>query len=453
MSKLTEDKVVVTLFRMAFPMLVGTVAMNTYNLIDTWFVAQLGTIPLAAMGFTFPVVMLLTFIAGGIGAGVTSLTSHALGRGDLKTASRIVTHGLLLTMLVSGVIAVAGYLGINRIFSALGADAQTLPLVTQYMRVWYIGAIFMAFPMMGNGVLISLGDSKSASCFMALGAVLNCVLDPIMIFGRLGIPALGISGAALATVIAQTVSSIWLFYLLFVKHKLLNLPHLELGLFLRSSRLIMGFAIPGSISMILMPISSAVITSLMSRHGNEAVAGASAAGRIEMFAFVIPMALGISLVPFVSQNFGAGRFDRIHEAKVYSIRFALLYGAAIALLFFLTAPLLARLFTDDGKVEAIFTLYIRIIAFGYGLMEVHRYCGLMFTGIHQPVSSTLLNAFRVLVLLIPLSLLGNRYLGFIGIFIGRLVTDFAAGGVSFLWISRALKKHDCNLQEGSYLEN
>lgn len=436
MPKLLESSVKGTLFRMAYPMLVGTLSMNTYNLADTYFVSRLGTLPLAAMGFTFPVVMLLTFIAGGIGTGVTTLTSHALGKLDRDSASRIVTHGVFLIAGLSITLAITGYLTIDPIFSALGAKGETLPLIRGYMNTWYFGAVFMAFPMMGNGILIALGDSKSASRFMAFGAILNCALDPIFIFGF----GLGIWGAALATVISQACSSIWLYHLLKKKHGILHLGQPEMPLFTQSFRRIMGFAIPGSISMMLMPISAAVITALISRHGVEAVAGASAASRIEMFAFVIPMALGMSLVPFVSQNFGAGRIDRIFEAKKYAVKFAFYYGIGIACLFFLTAPYLAKLFTEDEKVAEIFIMYVRTISFGYGMMEIHRYSGFFFTGIHKPVSATLLNGFRILILLIPLSYLGSVQFGIRGIFFGRLLTDIVSGFTGFLIVSHVLKK-------------
>lgn len=439
MSILVQGSVRRTLFRMAFPMLAGTFAMNAYNLADTWFVAKLGTLPLAAMGFSFPVVMLLTFMAGGIGTGVTTLASHALGRKDRPLAARIVTHGFLLTMLVSGVMSAAGYLSIEPVFTRLGADAVTLPLIGEYMRTWYLGAVFMALPMMGNGILIALGDSVSAGRFMMLGTILNVVLDPVMIFGFLGFPALGIFGAALATVLSQAVSTAWLFWLLIRKHRLLGLEAWHAGPVGESWRRILGFAVPSIISMVLMPVSSAVITHLLSRFGPEAVAAGGAASRIESFAFVIPMALGISLTPFMSQNFGAGRLDRIGEAKSLATRFALAYGAFVAVVFVLGAPVLASVFTEDAKVSGILTLYVSIIPFGYGMMEVHRYCGFIFTGMQKPVLATVLNVIRVLGLLIPLSFAGAWYAGILGIFTGRLITDLTVGLIGLLWVTRVLR--------------
>ncbi|HPN31232.1 MAG TPA: MATE family efflux transporter [bacterium] len=437
-NKLTESGVKSTLFRMALPMLAGTIAMNAYNFADTWFVSKLGTLPLAAMGFSFPVVIFLTFIAGGIGTGVTAVTSSELGRGDKNSASRIVTHGIIIILFFSIILTIAGYLSIEPVFTKLGADKMTMPLISDYMKTWYMGSAFMAIPFMGNGVLISLGDSKAASGFMVMGAAMNCILDPIMIFGWFGFPALGIFGAALATVIAQILSCMWLFYLLGVRYKLIRLKHLEFNLFKESFKQIMRFAIPGSISMILMPISSAVITKLISGYGREAVAAAGAASRVEMLAFVIPMALGMSLIPFVSQNYGAEKHIRIKKAKSYSTRFAFIYGACITGILFFAAPVIAGLFTADPKVSVVFILYIRIVSFGYGMMEIHRYSGFLMTGIHKPEYATLINMFRVIILLLPLSFAGNYFAGIKGIFAGRLITDLTAGAAGFVWITNML---------------
>ncbi|NLF96225.1 MAG: MATE family efflux transporter [Candidatus Riflebacteria bacterium] len=437
--QLTHGSVKRTLFRMAFPMLAGTISMSAYNLADTWYVSLLGTLPLAAMGFTFPVIMLLTFVAGSIGTGVTTLSSHSLGKSDREAASDIVTHGIIFTVMVAVSMAVVGYNTIEPVFTRLGADAFTLPLIGDYMRTWYLGALTMALPMMGNGILIACGDSKGASRFIMLSMAINVILDPIMIFGWFGFPALGIMGAALATVISQGLSTIWLFYLLSKKHGLLRFRPGSLLHFLQSCRKILGFAIPSGLSMMLMPISSAVITALLSRYGHEAVAAAGAASRIEMFAFVVPMALGMSMTPYISQNLGAGRIDRIREGKNVATTFALTYGAFIAIVFYLAAPLLSRIFTSDPEVSRILIMYIRIISFGYGMMEVHRYCGFVMTGMHRPVNATLLNALRVIVLLIPLSYAGAYYDGIRGIFFGRLITDLTVGTVGLFWVSRVIR--------------
>ena len=160
-----------TLLGMAVPMLAGTFAMNAYHPTDTWFVSRLGTPALAAMGFTFPIVMLLGCVAGGLGSAVTILASHAIGRRDHSAAAKIVTHGMALTVMVSAIMSAAGYLGLEAVFRRLGADAAILALIGEYMRTWYAGAVFMFVPMMGNGILLSAGDSRMAARVMMQGGV------------------------------------------------------------------------------------------------------------------------------------------------------------------------------------------------------------------------------------------------------------------------------------------
>ena len=448
MSVLVQNSVKRTLFTMAFPMLAGTFAMNAYSLTDAWFVARLGTFPLAAIGFAFPVIMLLSCVSMGLGSGITALTSHALGRRDHEDAAQFATYGMALASGVAAIIAVAGYLSIVPIFTRLGADAQTLPLVGDYMRIWYIGAPTMCLPMIGNGILISMGDSRNASRLMMLGTLLNLLLNPILIFGWLGVPAMGIRGSALATVIAQAVSMFWLLRLLW-KHRLLKIRGWRFCDARTAVRRILQFGIPGVLSTALMPISATVITRLLSGFGNEAVAASSVASRIEMFAFIIPMSLGMSMMPFISQNYGAGRLDRIREAVGLSYRFALLYGGGVALVFYVCARPLGALFSSDPNVVGILVDYIRIIAFGYGLMETHRYSGMILTGMHRPMSATILNAIRVVALLIPLSCLGAHFYGVRGVFAGRLATDVLVGILGILWVRRMLRQTTMAVAQGS----
>ena len=439
MSILVQNGVKSTLIAMAFPMLAGTFAMNAYNITDAWFVAQLGTYSLAAIGFTFPVIMMLSCVSMGLGSGITTLTSHALGRKDHEDAAHFSTYGMAFAMLVSAVIAVAGYFSITPIFVRLGADEQTLPLIRDYMRIWYIGAPTMCLPMIGNGILISMGDSKNASRLMMLGTLINLLLNPVFIFGWFGIPAMGIRGSALATVIAQSISMVWLFRLLF-KYRLLKVSGWHVRDALKAVKSILRFGIPGMLSTALMPVSATIITRILSGFGNEAVAACGVAGRIEMFAFIIPMALGMSMTPFISQNFGAGRLDRIRSAVGMSYRFALYYGGGVAVLFFVCARPLGVLFSSDPRVVEILVAYIRIIAFGYGLMETHRYSSMILTGMHRPMSATVLNMFRIVVLLIPLSYLGAELYGVRGVFVGRLVTDVLVGVIGILWVRRVLSQ-------------
>lgn len=139
-ARLTEGPVGRRLFLLAVPMLAGTFAMTTFNLADTYFVSRLGTLPLAAMGFTFPVIMFIGCIAHGLGMGTTSVVSRSIGEGDYEAARRITTHNLILAVAVVAVLAAVGWLTIEPVFRAIGATDDVLPLIRQYMmcgtRAW-----------------------------------------------------------------------------------------------------------------------------------------------------------------------------------------------------------------------------------------------------------------------------------------------------------------------------
>ncbi|MDD3344846.1 MAG: MATE family efflux transporter [Candidatus Omnitrophica bacterium] len=189
---LVRDGVLKTVLRMAVPMLAGTFALNAYNLTDTWFVSRLGTNALAAMSFTFPVVMLLGFIMRGLGTGVMTVVAHALGRSKQKTAARITTHAVFLSTSISIVLTVIGMLTVDPLFVRLGATGEVLTLTRQYMMIWYFGLAIWILEIMFNDIIIGTGNTKAVSSLMVGGTVLNFILDPVMIFGLLGFPRMGI---------------------------------------------------------------------------------------------------------------------------------------------------------------------------------------------------------------------------------------------------------------------
>jgi putative MATE family efflux protein len=439
-SHLVERGIARTLISMAVPMLAGTFALNAYNLADTWFVSRLGTEPLAAMSFTFPVVMFLGFFMRGIGTGAMTVVAHALGANRSDDAATITTHASFLCVLVGSVLAVGGWFSIRPIFSRLGASGEILAMAEQYMRIWYLGMIFRSLQVMFNDVVISTGHTKASSSLMVLGTVLNFGLDPVMIFGLLGFPRMGIRGAALATIISEGIVMVSAFFLLLRRYRLLSFARATASSILSSWERILRIGVPSILSSVLNPLSSGVVTRLVAGFGVAAVAAFGVAGRIEMFAFMIPMTVGMSLLPFIAQNFGAGRMDRVRIVYRGATAFAFGFGLAIALAFTFAARLLAGFFTTDPEVTGVLVRYIRITCFGYGMLEVHRYATFCMTGIHKPMISTALNALRLIVLLVPLAYLGARIVGLAGMFWARLATDVLAGATGVIVVLWQLRR-------------
>jgi len=440
MSLLVKDRVSSTLIRMAVPMLAGTFAMNAYHLVDTWFVSRLGTNALAAMSFTFPVVMLLGFIMRGLGTGAMTVVAHALGRGKQKTAARITTHAAFLSSSVALVLTVTGLLTIKPLFMRLGAEGHVFALTQQYMSIWYYGLVFRVLHMMFADIIIGTGHTKAVSFLMVFGTMLNFILDPIMIFGLWGFPRMGIRGAALATVVSETLILVAAFLFIHRRYNLIVFTSHSLGRIVASWRRILYIGVPTTLSSVLVPLSAMIVIKIVSGFGEAAVAAVGVASRIEMFAFMVPMTVGMSLVPFVAQNYGAKRFDRIKAVRKGTMLFALSFGFIIAVVFLVIARPLGRLFSSDPDVINILVRYIYITCFGYGFLEVHRYATFYFTGIHKPLFSASLTAIRVVILMIPLVYFGARLFGINGIFWGRLLTDILSAIIGIIWTGRIIKK-------------
>jgi putative MATE family efflux protein len=426
-----------TMLKTAASMIPATLAISGYHVADTYFVAQLGTIPLAAMGFTFPMVMLIGCIYRGIAVGSMTPLAHAVGGKKMKTAAKIASSGLLLMILCSVFIGVFGLLSMHEVFSCFGAEGEVMPMILSYMSIWYLGSISVAIAMSCNNFLIAMGATKSASSMMVGGMLLNVLLDPIFIFGFGRIPAMGISGAALATVLAQIIAGLILLLILHLKFRLLTLSAFHWRLLKISWKIIIRVSIPSIIGILMLPIGNAIITRIAAEFGDDVVAACAAAGRLEMVAFIVPMSLGMALMPMIAQNFGAKHYERINQCRIFSMRFAILFELFMAVIYFFLAPYLSRLFSDDPKVLEIMTAYLRIIPFGFGMMEVHRYCGFIYTGCNKPAATAWLNIMRIFALLLPLSLLALYFKSLNGLFSARLTADLLSGLIG-LWLVRGM---------------
>ncbi|HNY65210.1 MAG TPA: MATE family efflux transporter [Deltaproteobacteria bacterium] len=438
MSKLVKESVLKTIVKMAVPMLAGTFAINMYNLTNAWFVSRLGTEALAAITFTFPVVILFMLMTRGLSSGAMSLVAHAIGGKDHNKAAMLTTHALILSVIFGVIISVVGALTIEPVFSRLGASGEVMDLTERYMKIWYLGSIVMVLQIVASDIIISTGNTKVVSALMVGSTVMNVFLDMGLIFGMFGMPRMGITGAALATILSQGAALAVALYILAGRMNLIDISGFNRARLLQSWGMILKFGLPGALGLILTPISSAVITKLVAGYGNAAVAATGVAARIEMFAFMIPMTVGMSLLPFIAQNYGSGRMDRIKQARKGAMMFAVLYGVFIGSVFIIFALPIARVFSTEKAVIDVLRSYIYITCMGYGMLEVHRYAGFIMTGVHEPLQASMLSVIRVLVLLIPLSIAGSILFNLEGVFWGRLATDMLAGLVGIWWSARTL---------------
>ncbi|MGO2168146.1 MATE family efflux transporter, partial [Pseudoalteromonas sp.] len=182
-TDLLNDPILPTLKKMTIPMIFGMITLMMFNLVDTFFIGLLGTKPLAAVSFTFPVTFTVISLAIGLGIGTSAVIGRALGSNKLDEARFDGSIALMIAIVMVCILSFSGYLFIEPIFKLLGAGEQVLPLIHDYMSIWFIGSIFLITPMVGNSVLRASGDTTTPSVVMGGAGLINAFLDPMLIFG------------------------------------------------------------------------------------------------------------------------------------------------------------------------------------------------------------------------------------------------------------------------------
>jgi len=435
-KSLTEGPIRNRLVSLTLPMVGGIFAIVAFNLADTYYVGQLGTNQLAAMSFTFPVVMTLGSLALGLGVGASSIIARAIGEGDRSRVQRFTTNSLTLGVAAVALLSTVGLLTIDPLFTALGAGPDVLPFVRQYMQIWYFGMVFLVIPMVGNSAIRASGDTGTPSLIMVLSSVFNIVLDPLLIFGFAGVPALGLVGAAWATVISRALTLVAsLLVLQFKEHMLSShLPDLEETFYCWRDVLTVG--LPAAGSNMITPISIGIITSLLSTHGPLAVAGFGVASRVESFAMIVLLALSASIGPFVGQNWGAGKFERVMEALRQSYLFCLAWGVLLTGALAVGARYIVPLFNTDAEVVSVATTYLWIVPVSYGTAGIIQVASSALNALGKPLPAVIMTVLRMFVLYVPLAYLGSRLFGPIGIFGAATVANGIVGMGAWWWSRR-----------------
>ncbi|MEM7725374.1 MAG: MATE family efflux transporter [Cyanobacteria bacterium P01_A01_bin.45] len=450
-KQLTEGSIAPLLVKLTLPMVWGVFAIIAFNLVDTYFVGQLGTKQLAAMSFTFPVVMTLGSLAMGLGVGATSVIARAIGEGDHSRVKRFTTNSLTLAIVSVVIFVSIGLVTINPLFTALGATPDVMPFIEQYMRIWYFGMVFLVVPMVGNSAIRASGNTLTPSIIMTIASVINIVLDPILILGLWGFPRLELQGAAIATVISRAITLIAGLLVLYFQEKMLSLklPSIQETLWCWKDILYVG--LPAAATSMITPISIGVVTSLLATFGATTVAAFGVASRIESFGMIALMALSSSIAPFIGQNWGANQYMRVRKAMQLSFMFSLFWGAMVAVILVPSSQWLVALFNQNPEVIEIAVRYLWIVPLSYGSAGIIQIASSIFNALGKPIPSIIMTVLRMFVLYIPLAYLGGRFFGVNGIFAAATIANVAVGIGAFIWTQRTCSLKDVSSQKAASL--
>lgn len=423
-----------TIARMTYPVILGILAILTFNLVDTWFIGLIGTRELAAVSFTFPVCFVVMNVAMGIAAATTSVSSHLLGQNQRSRAGSLNTHALWLSAAVIAPLSLLGMLTIDPLFRALGAADDLLPLIREFMLPWYGGVVLLALPMTAHGSIRATGDTRTPAIVMGKAGVLNGLLDPLFIF----VFGWGMAGAAWATVFSWAYASVAALRALNATGLMTLVPQ-PAQPWRRSARTLIHLAWPAALTNLLGPLSAAVITLIVAHHGHEAVAAFGVGTRIESLALVVTMGLGSALAPFIGQNLGAGHHDRIIAALRLSVRFSIAWGLGMSLLLWLGSDAIARLFSTDPQVQTSLAAFLHLVPMGFAGAGTFMVVVSTLNALRRPLLGTLLNTGRLVVVVLPAAWIGSEWRGLEGLYAGLALAHLLTGLGAALWFMRGVK--------------
>lgn len=435
---LTEGKISRQLFDLTWPMLLGMMGMVIFNLVDTYFVGKLGVQQLAAMSFTFPVVMFLNSLSLGVGIGTSSLVSRNIIHAERQAVKMMASRAILLGVLIVLIFVIVGLLTIRAVFSAMGAENEVLEYTYTYMSIWYLGVPFVVIPMIGNNIVRATGDTFTPGMLMVAIALVNVVLDAVLIFGFDPIPQMGIAGAALATVIARGIGLLFILVILVKREKLLTLYLGRIKEILSTWKDVLYIAGPAALTMLITPVSVGMITRILAGFGKEAVAAFGVASRVEMFGLMVIAALGSVLIIFSGQNLSKYRFERIFEALRITRKFSLLWGVSVYVLLLLFGRSVAALFTDNALVIDIAENYFYIIGASYGFQGLVMLSTASFNGLNKPYPSAVFSVIRMLVLYVPLAWIAASVFNIYGVFWSGFIANVVVGILAFRYLFKTV---------------
>lgn len=425
---LTKGAIKSHLIRLTLPMTWGIFAIISFQVVDTFYVSLLGTEELAALSLTFPITMAIFSLFIGFQIAMSSVGSRLIGSGKMDDMRRVATHAVGLVFILGMIVAALGLIFHDPIFRLVGADDEHLPLIWSYMSVWFAGAIFVTVPMVGNASMRAAGDSMTPAIVMTVVALINIILDPILIFGLLGFPRLELQGAAMATIFANSCAMVVGLYINYTRKKLLLSPlKPQLDKFKDSAKKLLFIALPAGLTNSIQPLVNAFIFSLLASYGDEAIAAFGVATRIEAFCFVILMALATGMAPIIGQNWGAKKFNRVHETLKLSINFNIVWSILIAIILGLFANQIAGIFSESEEMTSIMVLFFFLVPFSYCFGNLIMGWGSAFNAMGMPQRSVVMIFTRMIILLVPALYIGEKYYGIQGIFMAIALTNIIAG--------------------------
>lgn len=445
-DRLGKEKISTLLFKLSAPAIIGMIVHSLYNIIDSIYVGHISANALAALSLSFPVQMLLISIGVGTGIGANSLISRLLGKGDRKRATIVAEHVFFIAIIYGLIFAILGFFFIDNIMHIFTTDPVLLKLAQRYMRIILTGSLAIFIPATFNYILRGEGNTFAPMLTMIIGAVLNIILDPFLIFGLWIFPELGIEGAAYATIISRSIAGIFITFVLFSKKTEIK-PDLSNFVFdFQIIREIYQVGIPAMFNRLIFSVSILIVNRILGSYNSKAIAVMGVIFRLQSFFLMSVFGLAQGYLPLLGYNFGHRRPDRMKKTIKFGALTALSFGCLAFLAFLLLPDFLLGLFNNNKEFLRIGTTALPRISFAYIFMVLNIINATTFQALGKGFPSLILTILRQFVFLIPGMLLLGHFFGLRALWFALPIGEFLALNIGLYWIVGFLKNCLNNLR-------
>ena len=406
---------------LALPTVLAQLINVLYNVVDRIYIGHMqgdGNLALTGVGVTLPIITLIAAFSAFAGAGGAPLAAIELGKKDERKASLIMGNSAWLLVFFSIVLTIGFLIFKVPILYAFGASSKTIAYANDYITIYLLGTIFVQLALGLNAFISGQGAAKAAMLSVLIGAVINIVLDPIFIFAL----HLGVRGAALATVISQFVSAVWVVSFLKSKRSVLYLKLVR-----PDKSLILKIAALGIAPFVMQSTESLVTITFntgLQRYGGDLYVGSMSILMSIMQLIVIPVnGITQGVQPIISYNYGAGNRLRVKETVIRLVSVCLLGTLILAGVAIFCPGIYASMFTNDAELVALTCRIMPIFFLGIAIFGIQAACQSTFLALGQAKVSLFIAMLRKIILLIPLALILPKFLGVKGIYIAEPVSD------------------------------
>ena len=393
--KLTKDPIWFLLRKVTIPASVGSLFQTFYNLVDTWFAGKISAEAIGAIAKSFPIYFTIIAVGVGIGAATNAMIGNAIGEKKERVASMYIAQSLIFSLLISVLVTIFGLNASNFLLGVMGSNVSGIALTREYLDIIFYGTFIVLIQISLNGTLNAQGDTKSYRNVLIFSFFLNIFLNPLFIWGYGVIPAFGIAGLAIATVISQLIGTIYLAY------KVNNCKireYLKIACFIPKFEYLNPLtrqSVPVMFSMLFIGVGIFNILYFIGQFGDLATAGYGAALRVEQVFLLPVIGLNTAVLSIGGQNFGAKSYDRIRELYTKALFFGSSFMAVAGIILFFGAEFFVSLFTDNQEAVKHGAIYLKVAALIGPIYPVFFITTAVFQAVKKPLYSLYLSILRL----------------------------------------------------------